>query len=199
MSKAIHPKDRERVEASNISVMKEKRPIPLEYRIIWPDGQVRTVWAEAGELVVDSGGNPEELSGFVQDITEKKRAESSAKENFYLLEKAQEIAGFGVFGIDIDSGKVSISGRIRALLGIPEKEEVRVETLLSKVSEGERLMAASILSRAIELPDAVDFSFSTTPVGGISRKMRVHGKTVSEGEGSAKLIGVIFEEGGQGE
>ncbi|MDX9958068.1 MAG: PAS domain S-box protein, partial [Spirochaetia bacterium] len=71
----IHPDDRARVENSNRSVVTEKQPIPLEYRIIRPDGEVRHVWAEAGELVVDDDGNPTLLRGIVQDITDKKRSE----------------------------------------------------------------------------------------------------------------------------
>ncbi|MGD9940326.1 MAG: PAS domain S-box protein [Clostridia bacterium] len=71
----IHPDDRARVENSNPSVVTEKQPIPLEYRIIRPDGEVRHVWAEAGELVVGDDGNPTLLRGIVQDITDKKRSE----------------------------------------------------------------------------------------------------------------------------
>jgi PAS domain S-box-containing protein len=71
----IHPDDRARVEHSNRSVVTEKQPIPLEYRIIRPDGEVRHVWAEAGELVVGDDGNPTLLRGIVQDVTDKKETE----------------------------------------------------------------------------------------------------------------------------
>ena len=71
MQKAIHPDDRPAVEQSNLAVIKDKKPIPLEYRIVQPDGSVRTVWAEAGELILDPAGNPAILTGIVQDITEQ--------------------------------------------------------------------------------------------------------------------------------
>lgn len=67
----INPDDRSRVEDSNRSVVTEKQPIPLEYRIIRPDGVVRHVWAEAGELVLDDEGKPFLLRGIVQDITRR--------------------------------------------------------------------------------------------------------------------------------
>ncbi len=75
IARAIHPDDREKVEASNESVARKGAPIPVEYRIIKPDGRIRTVWAEAGELVRDERGRPASLSGFVQDITERKAVE----------------------------------------------------------------------------------------------------------------------------
>jgi PAS domain S-box-containing protein len=81
----IHPEDRPRVEHSNRSVVQEKQPIPLEYRIIRPDKVVRHVWAEAGELVMDDEGKPALLRGIVQDITDKKQAEE--KINKLLREK----------------------------------------------------------------------------------------------------------------
>ena len=77
IARAIHPDDRAAVERSNDSVSRLKTPVPLEYRVILPDGTERTVWAEAGELVLDEQGNPLSLSGIVQDITERKRAEEA--------------------------------------------------------------------------------------------------------------------------
>jgi PAS domain S-box-containing protein len=80
VANSIHPEDRAEVDRSNRSVVTAKVPIPLEYRIIRPDGSVRRVWAEAGDLVVDDLGNPKLLRGIVQDITERKQAEDKVKE-----------------------------------------------------------------------------------------------------------------------
>ncbi|MEW5957601.1 MAG: PAS domain S-box protein [Chloroflexota bacterium] len=81
IERAIHPDDRAAVEQANLSVIKDKKSVPLEYRVIWPDGTVRVVWAEAGELTLDDAGNPAFLTGIVQDITERKRAEEKMRES----------------------------------------------------------------------------------------------------------------------
>ncbi len=73
---AIHPDDRAAVERANEAVIQDKRPSPLEYRVVWPDGTVRVVWAEPGEMMLDTVGNPAVLTGIVQDITERKQAEA---------------------------------------------------------------------------------------------------------------------------
>jgi two-component system, cell cycle sensor histidine kinase and response regulator CckA len=78
IAQAIHPDDRQKVEQSNLSTAQEGKPIPVEYRIVWPDNSVRTVWAEAGELTLDEEGKPTLLSGIVQDISERKHAEEMA-------------------------------------------------------------------------------------------------------------------------
>ena len=100
MARAIHPDDRAKVERSNLSVMRDKKPIPLEYRVVWPDGTVRVVWAEAGELVLDGHGEPEVITGIVQDITERKRTAMLLQE---ANERVTQILGSvaeGIYGID---------------------------------------------------------------------------------------------------
>jgi PAS domain S-box-containing protein len=79
IGQAIHPDDRAEVERSNTSVMRDRKPIPVEYRVVHPDKTVRTVWGEAGQLILDEQGNPAILTGIVQDITERKRAEDEIR------------------------------------------------------------------------------------------------------------------------
>ena len=79
IARAIHPDDRAAVEAANLAVIELKSPQPLEYRVVWPDGTVRTVFAEADELAFDDEGRPALMSGIVQDITEQKRVESELR------------------------------------------------------------------------------------------------------------------------
>ncbi len=86
IAKAIHPDDRAEVERSNLSVVQNKKPIPLEYRIIWPDQSVHVVWGEAGELILDEAGQPAALTGIILDITERKQAEKALREAQELYE-----------------------------------------------------------------------------------------------------------------
>ena len=81
IAQAIHPDDREKVNQSNTSVLSEHKSVPLEYRIVWSDQSVHTVWAEAGDAVLDERGNIVRLSGIVQDITERKRAEERVQKS----------------------------------------------------------------------------------------------------------------------
>jgi two-component system cell cycle sensor histidine kinase/response regulator CckA len=109
---AIHPDDRAAVESSNLSVIRDRKPMPLEYRVIWPDGTVRTVWAEAGELIPDEGGNPRVLTGIVQDITERKSAEKNLKESEEKFRSYVDNAPDGILvldknGIFIDSNEAA--------------------------------------------------------------------------------------------
>lgn len=81
IERAIHPDDRAAVERSNRSVVEEGKPVPMEYRVIRPDGTVRVLWAEAGELLLDAAGKSEVLTGIVQDITERKQMVEALRES----------------------------------------------------------------------------------------------------------------------
>lgn len=89
VNQAIHPDDRLAVEQANRKVIEELQHTPLEYRVLRPNGTVRTVWEEAGELKLNEDGSPETLSGIVQDITERKQAEVFLRST---LEKVRELA-----------------------------------------------------------------------------------------------------------
>jgi two-component system, cell cycle sensor histidine kinase and response regulator CckA len=107
---AIHPEDRSKVEASNLSVIRDKRPYPVEYRVVRSDGSVRVVWAEAGELTLDEASNPLILTGIVQDITERKQAEeererllAQIQEQVQRVQQIMDTVPAGVILLDIEN------------------------------------------------------------------------------------------------
>lgn len=109
---AIHPEDREKLEASNKSVVELGKPIPLEYRIIRPDGSIRVVWAEAGELILDKDGAPSILKGTVQDITERKKAEVFSRNLITMNPVAIQVLDKDGFTLDVNPAFISLFGSV---------------------------------------------------------------------------------------
>ena len=95
IARIIHPDDQAEMLRINRLVLEEGRPEPMEYRVCLPDGRVRTVWAEAGELERDEDGRPVLLSGIVMDITERKRAEEERAKLEAQLLQAQKMESVG--------------------------------------------------------------------------------------------------------
>lgn len=81
----IHPEDREKVNNSNKFVAESGKPDAIEYRILLPDGTIKILSAEGGEIILDKDSNPAILTGVVKDITEYRNLNSD-------LIKAKEIA-----------------------------------------------------------------------------------------------------------
>jgi len=71
---AVHPEDRDMVQAAVGAALENKSTYSIEHRIVQPNGQVRTVH-EQGEVSVDADGAPTRMDGIIHDITERKAAE----------------------------------------------------------------------------------------------------------------------------
>ncbi|HKO59020.1 MAG TPA: PAS domain S-box protein [Thermoanaerobaculia bacterium] len=66
----IHPDDREEIEETFEDARRNAVPAEVEYRIVRPDGRIRTLH-ERGRVVHDENGKPLKVVGYVQDITER--------------------------------------------------------------------------------------------------------------------------------
>lgn len=83
---SIHPDDIERVNRMNQAVIHEAHEQETEYRVVWPDGSIRHIWAVPGDRITDAHGNITSLSGIVQDITVRKQAQLEREQ---LLQRVQ--------------------------------------------------------------------------------------------------------------
>ncbi len=82
----VHPDDRPTVEAAVYKALNEKKPYAIDHRIVLRSGEVRFVHEQA-EVTFDAG-KAIRMSGTVQDITERKRAEAQ-------LQQAQKMEVIG--------------------------------------------------------------------------------------------------------
>jgi PAS domain S-box-containing protein len=103
IANAIHPDDREAVNYSNNSVITKQKPIPLEYRVIWPDGSTHTIWAEAGELSLDKDGKSYILRGIAQDITDRKNIELAILKSEEKLKKLLDSVTDYSYTVEVDA------------------------------------------------------------------------------------------------
>jgi two-component system sensor histidine kinase UhpB len=71
---AIHPDDRERVMRGREAMLAGTGPADIEYRVVWPDGSVRLIFARA-TVVRDESGRAIRVYGTNADVTERRRAE----------------------------------------------------------------------------------------------------------------------------
>jgi len=72
----VHPEDLPRVEEEMRRCREVRKPLEVQYRIIWPDGSLH--WVETkGVFLYNSSGKAERMLGVVMDITESKRGEEA--------------------------------------------------------------------------------------------------------------------------
>jgi len=84
----IHPEDRSDVRQTNLQALEEGQAFDIEYRVITPAGETKTI-SEIGYATKDASGKVISLFGTAQDITKRKQAEI---ERQALLEIMQGLA-----------------------------------------------------------------------------------------------------------
>ncbi len=75
----LHPDDCDRVLNAIADAVSLGEPFEIEFRVVFPDGQVR--WAGSrGQVYYDDAGRPIRMAGIDLDITERKRTEETLRE-----------------------------------------------------------------------------------------------------------------------
>ncbi len=85
----VHVDDRQKIQDAIGVAFAGEPHFELDHRIVRPDGQVLVVH-ELGELTLDSEGNPESISGTVQNITQRALDEQKMREQATLLDEARD-------------------------------------------------------------------------------------------------------------
>ncbi|MGE3149838.1 MAG: MASE1 domain-containing protein, partial [Pseudorhodoplanes sp.] len=77
--KALHPDDRERVQAEITRALRHGEPFQIEERIVRPDGKIRHLQS-SGEVIKDAQGHAVRMVGICQDVTERRQVVSSLRD-----------------------------------------------------------------------------------------------------------------------
>ncbi|VAX03221.1 diguanylate cyclase/phosphodiesterase (GGDEF & EAL domains) with PAS/PAC sensor(s) [hydrothermal vent metagenome] len=118
---AIHPDDREQVNAAYLNSLENCLPYEIEHRLQMKDGRVKYV-QERCETEFDVDGKPLRSLGTVQDISEYKRAEMTARENeqrFHILAK---ISPVGIYRTDAQGLCIYVNERWLDMAGMTEPQ-----------------------------------------------------------------------------
>ena len=110
---AIHPDDRERVLDTIRHHNETKQGLTNhQYRIIWPDGQVRWIRSRLFP-VVDETGQAHQVAGIAEDFTEQKTAEDKLRLSEMQLRQIIDLVPHAIFIKDRD-GRFQLVNKAKA-------------------------------------------------------------------------------------
>ena len=122
LKRFVHPDDQEKVaEAFSRMVPGQDLAYAIEYRIVGPDGEVRTVY-EICENIMDERGSALFSRGTVQDITDLKRTEAALVEQERMYRAAIETAMDAFLLLDDEGRVVEWSPQAEAMFGWKREE-----------------------------------------------------------------------------
>jgi PAS domain S-box-containing protein len=116
----LHPEDRALV-LGTVPPTVGHELYTIEYRVIWPDGDVR--WLEArGRLTRDENGQAVEMHGVCLDVTERKRADEAHRESEARFRSVTQSATDAIIAADSDGRITFWNNGARNLFGYQEDE-----------------------------------------------------------------------------
>ncbi|MFB2968736.1 PAS domain S-box protein [Aerosakkonema sp. BLCC-F183] len=134
----IHPEDRPALEQAIQLAIEERTSYSIETRIIWPDGTVRWL-ACIGNIICESNGEPDRMTGVMMDITERKLAEEALQESEWRLRMALNAAQMGTWDWDIETNNILWSEQTEVIFGfVPASFTGTYETYIDRVHPDDR-------------------------------------------------------------
>ncbi len=147
----VHPDDRERVRLVNSQALSAN----YEFRIQWPDGQVRWLAARSTTLR-DGQGWPLRRLGINWDVTAQREAEAAAREReAALLEGQTRARTLARMSHDLRTPLNAIIGCTQLLQGGESADPVRLAQRLAEI-QAAGLELLGLVDRVLDLTTALD-------------------------------------------
>ncbi len=110
------------------------------------------------------------------------------------LELAEEVAGFGVWELDLTTGRIALSRGAALVSGLsPDVKQISKEELDQRIYPEDRIPVLSAAKQAISHRQAYQVDFRVSLPDGNVRWCRVQGKVKRVDRRAAKIIGAIID------
>jgi PAS domain S-box-containing protein len=117
----LHPDDRQRTHKAVTRALDEKVEYDIEYRSVWPDGNIHWIAAK-GRGFYDDQGQAVRMIGTAQDISKRKRAEFALQEREEGLRIIFEQAAVGIATLDLEGRWLKVNQSLCDLVGYTAAE-----------------------------------------------------------------------------
>jgi two-component system cell cycle sensor histidine kinase/response regulator CckA len=142
---AVHADDRERLLANLAQVQAGEDPGSIEFRVVHPDGSVRSVLSHAAP-VRDELGRLYRISGFALDVTDRRRAADALAASEHRLRMLLETVNLIVLVLDLDGRVEYLNPFALALTGYSREEVVGTDWFTRFLPEGERVELRAVFT-----------------------------------------------------
>ena len=131
---------------------------------------------------------------FIQDVDKEKRADERLRQSEERLNAAVELAGLGLYSVQIDGGAdlLTWDNRVRSLWGLPPDCALTYETWQNAIHDDDRERVQAAVARAYDPSgDGVyDVEYRVMGADGVERWVATRGRTRFENGHPVSLLGV---------
>ena len=149
LQERIHPDDREDARARMRATIQSSGSFDIEFRVKMEDGSL--CWRRSRGRVVRTSGSTQMLVGAIIDVHNERDLLEQMGQNAERLSRAEDVAGFGVWELDVATNLMTMSPGAAALSGFERREmQVTGEELGQRVHREDAALVASLVRRAAE-------------------------------------------------
>ena len=162
----VHPDDREWVVRYCEQAAREREAYELEYRMIAASGQ--SIWLHDIVVVDRVDGAPTVIRGFLIDVSQRRRAEATARASEARLRQLIEQAPNAIVAVRSEGQIAFVNRQAERMFGYRRGERVGrgIEHLVSGQPDVQRLLATQGDGRS---PEADPTGDDTVPINGMRR------------------------------
>jgi len=188
---AVHPEDRQIVQAAFHSSLAQGSGHDVEFRVIDPEGSLHW-FVSKGLRENDSAGKAFRMRGVAFEVTKRKRAEEEIQKREALLVEAQRIARLGSYEWDVRTNTVRRSEELCRIFGLPSHEfESAFEGYLARVHPDDRSTTRRLIDQASRDGQPFDFEERILRPDGSIRILHSQGQfSFDDNQQPVKLVGV---------
>ncbi|MBN9693880.1 MAG: PAS domain-containing protein [Verrucomicrobia bacterium] len=167
----LHPEDRARQDGEIQAALAGEREFKTEFRVVWPDSSIRVIQAN-GVVIRDDAGRPVRMLGTNWDITSRKQAEETIREQKQILELILDQSLAGYWDWWIPTNTEYLSPNFKRMFGYTD------EDMASAPESWQRLIFPEDLTRLQEVFQRHVQSQGRVPYYGEVRYRHKDGSTV---------------------
>jgi PAS domain S-box-containing protein len=189
----VHPEDWELVfQALNEALAGGPR-YNVEYRVLRPTGEVRSVHSE-GDVKRDALGQPCQMFGTVQDITDRKHAQETSKRSEFYLREGERLAHMGSWAFNPSGFFDYWSQELFQIYGLgPQQGSPTLEQYLATIHPQDRESMAETIKTMCAERCGCDVKKRIVRPDGVLRYIRCVGIPVVEGEVLKGFLGTAMD------
>jgi hypothetical protein len=138
-------------------------------------------------------GDQSTYTGFIRDISERKRHEAALKKSESFLAEAQKLSKTGSFAWNSSSGELFWSKEALRMAGYGPEVTPTLELLLERIHPEDRAKVEEILTRAAQSGEAIDFGHRFLLPDGSVKYVHVLAHTIDQGSGGVQYVGATMD------
>ncbi|MGB3514443.1 MAG: PAS domain S-box protein, partial [Microcoleaceae cyanobacterium] len=168
----------------------EIQAFSLDQRYICKDGS--TVWINISGSMINLVGKAQYYMGVIQDISDRKQAESALQENQHLFNNAEKLAHLGSWQYDLLTGKITWSDEVFRIFGLPVGQPFTYPEMLQWYYPADAKYLEKLVQQAIEEAKPYTLEARILARNGKTRDILGKGEPVVNEEGQViKLFGTV--------